>query len=168
MTLSVINNTIDEERQCKLCNFKNVDIICVYAFNIEIDIDPNKLSTDRKEIEFNFMHAGSKKKSLVGTKYEKRIIKVNFNKIRWNKIELRYENLKIRFIDIYKTGKIIPDPIVMRAFATCLLINLDSSYGDAPASPTETNPKLSRWYKLIKRSVTFDEKMYYRIGCIAH
>ena len=160
MTLSVINNTIDEERQCKLCNFKNVDIICVYAFNIEIDIDSNKLSTDRKEIEFNFMHAGSKKKSLVGTKYEKRIIKVNFNKIRWNKIELRYENLKIRFIDIYKTGKIIPDPIVMRAFATCLLINLDSSYGDAPASPTETNPKLSRWYKLIKRSVTFDEKMY--------
>ena len=73
----------------------------------------------------------------------------------------------MQFIDIWKTRKSIPDPIIMRAFSTCLLINLDSSYDDATTSPTETNPKLSRWYKLIKRSVTFDEKIYTKLD-VAH
>ena len=160
-TLSVINNTIDEKRQCQTCNFKNVDIIRVYAYNIEIDIDPNKVSTDRKNIEFNFMYSGSKKKNLLGTKNQHHTVKNVYSRI--GKIKIKYKDLKIQFINIWKTRKSIPDPIIMRAFTTCLLINLDSSYDDAPKSPTETNPKLSRWYKLIKRSVTFDEKIYTKL-----
>ena len=167
MTLSAINSTIDEERQCGTCNFKNVDIIRVYAYNIEIDIDPNKVSTDMKYIEFNFMYSGSKKKNLLGTKNQQHAVEKVFIWTGLDKIKIKYKDLKIQFIDIWKTRKNIPDPIIMRAFATCLLINLDSSYDDAPKIPTETNPKLSRWYKLIKRSVTFDEKIYTELD-VAH
>lgn len=74
MTLSAINNTIDEERTCTTCNFKNVDIIRVYAYNIEIDIDPNKVSTDRKIIEFNFMYSGSKNKNLLGIRNQQHVV----------------------------------------------------------------------------------------------
>ena len=100
------------------------------------------------------MYSGSKKKNLLGTKNQQHTVKNVYSRI--GKIKIKYKDLKIQFINIWKTRKSIPDPIIMRAFTTCLLINLDSSYDDAPKSPTETNPKLSRWYKLIKRSVTFD------------
>ena len=167
MTLSAINNTIDEERTCTTCNFKNVDIIRVYAYNIEIDIDPNKVSTDRKIIEFNFMYSGSKNKNLLGIIDQQHVVENVFIWTGLKNIKIKYKDLKMQFIDIWKTRKSIPDPIIMRAFSTCLLINLDSSYDDATTSPTETNPKLSRWYKLIKRSVTFDEKIYTKLD-VAH
>ena len=142
ITLSAIKNAIDEEQQCKICNFKNIDIIRVYAYNIDIDIDPNEVSTDRKEIEFNFMYAGSNKKSLLGRKTEQRTMTINYEGRSNREIKIKYEDLPMRFIDIYKSWKNIPDPIIVRAFTTCLLVNLDSSYDDALKSPTETNPNL--------------------------
>lgn len=162
ITLSVIKNIIVEKKRCKTCNFKNVDIIRLYAFSIDIDIDPEKILNYNKNIEFYFMYAGSKKTSLLGTKTVSHSVIINDMR-KSRQIKIKYTDLRIQFIDVSKTEISIPDPIVMRGFATCLLINLDSNYDDASIIPTETNPILSKWYKLIERSVLFDEKIYAKL-----
>ena len=157
LTMETINDIVKESRN-EQDSFNNIDIIRVYAYNIVVDIDPNKVILAGKKIEMNYMHLGSTEPNIIGTKTEQKTLQASSNNYNIN-----YHDLKMQFYDNYNTRKTILDPIFTRALATCLMVNLDLSYKDALVSPLETNQQFSRWYKVIERSNEFNETIYTKL-----
>ena len=157
LTMTTINHIVKESRK-EPDSFKNIDIIRVYAYNIDVDIEPDNVIFAGKKIEMNYMHVGSTEPNIIGTKTEQKLLQASLNTYNVN-----YHDLKMQFYDNYNTRKTILDPIFMRALVTCLMVNLDLSYKDAPASPFETNQEFSWWYKVIQHSKKFDENIYAKL-----
>ena len=157
LTMETINDIVKESRN-EQDSFNNIDIIRVYAYNIDVDIDPNKVILAGKKIEMNYMHLGSTEPNIIGTKTEQKTLQASSNNYNVN-----YHDLKMQFYDNYNTRKTILDPIFVRALATCLMVNLDLSYKDALVSPLETNQQFSRWYKVIERSNEFNKTIYTKL-----
>ena len=158
LAMSTVKDIIDRESSNEPDSFNHVDIIRVYAYNMNVDIEPSNVIFTGKKIEINYLYLGSSETSIVGVKTEKRNLKASSNHFYVN-----YDDLKMQFYNNYKTRKSILDPIFMRALATCLMVNLDLSYKDVPVSPLETDQQFSRWYKVIQRSKEFNENMYTRL-----
>ena len=157
LAMSTIRDIIDRESSNEPDSFNHVDVIRVYAYNMEVDIEPSNVIFAGKKIEINYMYLGSSETS-IGVKTEKRNLTASSNHFNVN-----YDDLKMQFYNNYKTRKTILDPIFMRALATCLMVNLDLSYKDVPVSPLETDQQFERWYKVIQRSNEFNENMYTRL-----
>ena len=158
LAMSAIKNIIDRESNNEPDSFNHVDIIRVYAYIVEVDIEPSNVILAGKKIEINYMYLGSSETSIIGVKTEKRNLTASSNHFNIN-----YDDLKMQFYNNYKTRKTILDPIFMRALATCLMVNLDLSYKDVPANPLETDQQFSRWYKVIQRSKEFNDSIYTRL-----
>ena len=155
--METINDIVKESRN-EQDSFNNIDIIRVYAYNIDVDIDPNKVILAGKKIEMNYINLGSTEPNIIGTKTEQKTLQASSNNYNVN-----YHDLKMQFYDNYNTRKTILDPIFVRALATCLMVNLDLSYKDALVSPLETNQQFSRWYKVIERSNEFNKTIYTKL-----
>ena len=53
-----------------------------------------------------------------------------------------------------------PDPLLMRAVATCLIMNIGSFDKASPKKLLQSNEHLANWYKLIKKVKGFSREYY--------
>ena len=123
----------------------------VFAYNVDIDIEPALSLFQEKTVQVYYANVGATKSSI---RPGLRRVKVNVR--RYNKV--KYIELPIQFISVRNAMK--PDPIFMRAAATCLIMNIGSYDKASPKKLLQSNEHLANWYKLIKEANGFSREYY--------
>ena len=132
-------------------NYAKTTKIKVSAYNVAIDIEPALSLFQEKLLQVYYANVGTTKSSI---RSGLRQVKVNVQ--RYNK--LKYIELPIQFISVQNAMK--PDPLLMRAVATCLIMNIGSFDKASPKKLLQSNEHLANWYKLIKKVKGFSREYY--------
>ena len=131
-------------------NYKIATKIQVFAFNMDIDIEPTLSSFQDKTLQVYYADVGTTKTSISPGL---RKVKVNPNNN-----QAKYIDLPIQFISVRNAVK--TDPIFMRAVATCLIMSIGSYDKASSKKLLQSNEHLANWYKLIKEAKEFSRQYY--------
>ena len=131
-------------------NYKSATKIQVFAFNMDIDIDPTLSLFQGKTLQVYYADVGTTKSS----------ISPGLRKVKANpdNNKAKYIDLPIQFISVRNAMK--ADPIFMRAVATCLIMSIGSYDKASPKKLLQSNEHLANWYKLIKEAKAFSREYY--------